>query len=140
MPESRKPSQSRQDTPPQQQPGNWDWRLVFWILVMALMVSWLFDGQRSATEVRIAYSEFKQAVRDDRVQEITIKGENIHGQFKETTAADQNGARRFRTIIPSMDDPDQIPILEDHGVTIQAETTELSWWLQALVGILPGCC
>lgn len=110
---------------------------MLWVFVVALFATWVFDEQRGTGVETLAYSEFKQAVREDRVSEVTIKGQEIQGQYTRSGSEKEEGYSRFQTVMPSVDDQELITLLEKHDVTVHAETTELSWWLQALVGILP---
>jgi cell division protease FtsH len=44
---------------------------------------------------------------------------------------------RFTTRLPPVEDPELLDLLERHEVTVQARSTEPSWWLQSLVSFLP---
>ena len=146
MPE---PRQSQQEPDKKQGPGqapepaleSWDWRFLVWMMALLLLGMWLMEDQAGSGPETLAYSAFKQAVRDGRVAEVTIKGDRIRGRYQgesaEVRAEQGTGGPRFRTVMPAMDDPDLIALLEEHDVTIHAETTETAWWARALVGILP---
>lgn len=131
------PRQYQQHSPYGQPPqdGLWDWRFLLWIFVVALFAVWFYQQQRSPDIEKLAYSEFKQTVRADHVSEVTIKGQNIEGRY--TPEKGKEGAARFQTVMPSITDPDLMPILEKHDVTVHAERTEVSWWVQALITLLP---
>jgi hypothetical protein len=69
------------------QPG-W-WRYLTWLLLVGVFGWYWFspsDGQQQAT---VAYSEFKQDVRDDRVMSVTMRGDRVSGRLR---AADANDA------------------------------------------------
>jgi cell division protease FtsH len=43
----------------------------------------------------------------------------------------------FSTILPPVDDPDLIPLLERHAVEVRAEVEQIDWWASALINLLP---
>src|SRR6056297_819282 len=45
--------------------------------------------------------------------------------------------RRFVTTRPEVEDPALLGLLEEQGVTVEAESTGGSWWARALVSVLP---
>jgi cell division protease FtsH len=45
--------------------------------------------------------------------------------------------RRFVTTLPPVDDPGLMPLLEQHGVDVSAESKQASLWVRALLGLLP---
>ena len=122
-----------------QQPRPFDWRLLLWVVMAVLISSWVFNQQRGGAVTTLAYSEFKQDIRQDKVASITVKGQQVHGRFKEQKPAQGKPAppQAFQTVMPAINDPELMPLLEKHDVKIVAQTTELSWWLQLLVGLLP---
>ncbi len=108
-----------------------------------LMVLWLQDGNQPRQQ-ELAYSEFKTAVANGLVAEVTLKSEAIVGRFTDqgTAAFSQSAeARRpttgFHTVRPPMDDPDLLPLLEQQGVTIRAAPSGLPWWQQLILNVLP---
>ncbi len=126
-----------------------DWRWLLWGLVVVLLVVYWQSLTQSPAGISLSYTEFKQAVREDRVAEVTIKGQQVTGKFKETVQgeAEPEGARParlqrrepryFETTLPSADDPELLALLESHGVIIRAQSAEAPWWQRALIGLLP---
>ncbi len=112
--------------------------------VIFLIFSWLQDGQQPRYS-ELPYSQFKEAVAEDQVSEVTLRSDHIQGQFTDRGVADQGVAdqtgdsrsRFFHTIRPPMEDPDLLALLEAHRVTISAEPAEGPWWQQLIRGFLP---
>ncbi|EON90938.1 cell division protein FtsH [Marinobacter lipolyticus SM19] len=108
-----------------------------------LMMLWLQDsGQPRLQE--LAYSDFKTAVANDQVAEVTLKEESITGLFTDSGAASfssDSPARLsspgFHTIRPPMEDPSLLTLLEEHEVTIKATPSGLPWWQEMIRGFLP---
>jgi len=86
----------------------------------------------------VPYTFFKQQVIAGNVTEITSRGEDIQGVFKQPIA-DPNPSTatptalagqppqtytKFATIRPAFDDPELLPLLEQHGVAITAQPLE----------------
>lgn len=113
----------------------------FWIVLLVLLaINWLlvplfFPEPRD--RVVIPYTFFKQQVAAGNISEITSRGEDIQGQFKQATAdpnppADQAAPEgqapqtytKFATIRPAFDDPELLPLLEQNQVIITAEPLE----------------
>lgn len=84
----------------------------------------------------LSYSTFKEKVTSGAVKKITIKSETITGEFV-AGAAGANQANAFEVILPPVDDPQLIPLLEEHKVDITAQPTEMSVVMRVLIGIVP---
>ncbi len=108
-----------------------------------LMVLWMQDsGQPRLQE--LAYSDFKTAVMNDQVAEVTLKEESINGLFTDSGTASlssdspsQASTPGFHTIRPPMEDPSLLSLLEEHEVTIRATPSGLTWWQELIRGFLP---
>ncbi len=133
-----------QDQPPiyQQNPQE-NWTRILWfavLLMLVLLVSQTFLGPRNTT---IPYSQFKHKVRQGEVAEITLQGRQLTGKFKSDESRDsgQNGPppapRQFETVVPSVEDPKLMNLLEEQDVTINVKSTKQSWFVNLLIAILP---
>jgi cell division protease FtsH len=116
----------------------------FWVtLVIVLAINWflvpmLFPEPQD--RVTVPYTFFKQQVAAGNVTEITSRGEDIQGAFKQPVAdpnplaaaptAQAQGApapqtyTKFATIKPAFDDPELLPLLEQNKVVITASPLE----------------
>lgn len=135
--QQEKPDRNQQPAIPNQFAFLWLSAAIF------LMVLWLQDdGQPRLQD--LAYSEFKTAVMNDQVAEVTLREEAITGLFTDSGAAEfssdspaRTGTPGFRTIRPPMEDPSLLNLLEEHGVTIRATPSGLPWWQEMIRGFLP---
>jgi cell division protease FtsH len=125
------------------------WRYVVWFLLL-LAFSWYWFGvSQPPQRLELAYTGFKEHVRADEVASVTFRGQVIIGEFRGEVipSADitmpgrppgsQAGATVFSTTLPPMDDPELIPLLEQHGVEVRAEVEQIAWWASALINLLP---
>jgi len=91
--------------------------LALWVIV-ALLVFALFNLFQGAapqqTRQQLAYSEFMQQVESGEVREVTIKGRQITGLYRD--------GRPLATFAP--EDPELIATLQDKGVRINAQPAE----------------
>ncbi len=85
------------------------WGLIA-ILLIALFQLFQGPGQTGQTS-EIGYSQFLDAVNNDRIKSVTISGKEISGKYKDSSAS-------FQTYAP--DDPELIKRLEAKGVAIKA--------------------
>jgi len=105
-----------------------------WYFVLALLaVIWIRDLWVDAQGVEeISYSEFREALEDDRIQEVEILSGSLRGTYR---AASGRGARQFSTPRVDLDLAEE---LEQYGVEFTGVventllTDILSWALPAL--------
>jgi cell division protease FtsH len=137
-----------------------NWRTLIWVLLGWFLLLYLFGGLISPTPAArtISYTEFKQAVEQGHIAEVTFKGSEISGKFRQPasgekksqkSASDRNTSifqifqksdsrsEYFKTTKPAIEDPDLLSLLEKNNVTIRAETAQRSWWSTLLISFLP---
>ncbi|MCK9294518.1 MAG: ATP-dependent zinc metalloprotease FtsH [Desulfobulbaceae bacterium] len=123
-----------------------EWMNLLLFLTVSLLILYWFNVL-TAPEIKVLpYSEFKQEVQQDRVAKVSLRGDELTGEFKAPAGGGKAGGDkqaqpettgRFKTVLPSMADPELLPLLEKNNVIIKAESTSVSWWLQLLAGIVP---
>jgi cell division protease FtsH len=127
-------------------------RLIIWIAIVALLGAWLFSqsglGQRAD---QLSYTEFRQAVEDGRVAEVTVQGEQINGTMKpgardskeqpSDASGEGEGAKstgtEFLTYLPSFGDEKLLAKLEQQGVTVNTKPARKNTWLTVLISFAP---
>ena len=133
--------------PPQQpkQPFDWEqplpwWRYLSWFVVL-LIFTWFFLSPANDGKMAVPYSQFKFEVADDQVAWVEFQGDRISGEYHQSRAQPAlDGKRtylRFITTAPPLQDPELIPLLEQHQVEIRVVSTEANWLTKALIGVLP---
>jgi len=96
------------------------------VLVMILLFN-LFNQPKTVQE-KIIYSEFRTALENGQIKEVTIQGHNIYGKFTNN--------KEFKTFAP--DDSDLVKDLRKKGVRISAKPKEQSpWYMNVLISWLP---
>ncbi len=124
------------------------WRYMVWMLVLLALSSFWFGIGQAPERQELAYSEFKDRVREEQVASVVFKGQTVLGEFRsairQEPAAPVRGrvqestiSAMFITTLPPMDDPELIPLLETHRVEVRAESEQMSWWATALISVLP---
>jgi cell division protease FtsH len=131
-----------------------NWRSMLWILLAWLLVLYLCKGiVPQSNEQTISYTQFKEIVAEGKVSKITMKGNEIIGQYKQEAAPKSASAASqsqtagsaskeaqptyFKTIKPALEDPELLPLLEKNNVVIQAEPQGHSLFATLLISILP---
>ena len=112
--------------------------IFIWIIVGLILISLfnLFSGSVRGPEVQLAYSEFLAKVKVGEVNDVMVKGNEIHGHFSD--------GRTFSTYSPN--DPDLVEKLNKNKVMIKAAPPEgnsptfldilLSWFpMLLLIGV-----
>jgi cell division protease FtsH len=101
------------------------WYVLALLLMLALGQVLYYSIQSSEA---IPYSEFKQRVRDGRVQDVIVAEDRVRGTLKDAV----RGPRAFTSI--RIDDPKLIEDLEKAGVRYAGEVT--SRWIGEVLGWL----
>ena len=133
------------DKPPAR-PDGWQptplpwWRYAVWIVALILF-SWFWWTPVEDGRQLLSYSEFKQAVGEDRVLRVEFRGDAISGEFRQPYAAEKTASERtstrFASTLPPLQDAELIGLLERHGVEIRAVSGEAHWLAKAVIGVLP---
>ncbi len=127
------------------QPFDWEqplpwWRYLSWFIVL-LIFTWFFLSPDDDGKLSVPYSQFKSEVADDQVAWVEFQGDRISGEYHQSRAQPElDGKRtytRFVTTAPPLQDPELIPLLEQHQVEIRVVSTEANWLSKALIGVLP---
>jgi cell division protease FtsH len=127
---------------PPETPGQLALRYLAWALAISAFMYyfWSTSADRSAYQA-ITYTQFKDKVRADAVARVTMQGDHISGVYRTTASSVDKDRRaaatRFTTILPPVTDPELMPLLEKHHVVVEAKSTQASWWLQALIALIP---
>ncbi|RMG57364.1 MAG: ATP-dependent metallopeptidase FtsH/Yme1/Tma family protein, partial [Deltaproteobacteria bacterium] len=108
--------------------------LIVWLLISLLMIFIFNQFKTEKTRVEeISFTDFIQSVEKNEVAEVLIKGQEIHGKYKEGLKKE---VPSFRTYAP--DYPDLIGTLRAHDVKIVAKPVdENPWYMTLLVSWLP---
>ncbi len=93
---------------------------------------------------KISYSDFKDLVHKGQVASITVTGQEISGSFKSkqdivtVSQEKRKGATTFSTVMPAIDDPELMKLLQENGVAVTAKVQGGSQWLGTfLILVLP---
>ena len=92
-----------------------------WVLLSLLavtLISFSLIGKTGSGYATLSYSAAKRMITDGEVVSATFQE---HAIIVSTDVSDENGATKFRAIIPAQGDPELLAILEDQGVEIRAQ-------------------
>jgi len=106
-----------------------------------LMVLWMQDANQPRQQ-ELAYSEFKEAVMAGRVDEVTLRSEEILGQFTESGASQfssdgQPSSTHFITLRPQTEDTELLQLLEQQEVVVHGARSGRPWWQELILNFLP---
>jgi len=89
------------------------------------------------TQPSIAYTSFYQAVSEEKVEAVTLRGLNVLGKFKTKTPIEDKQLTTFRSMVPAQEDRDLLPLLRQKGVKVVVLSEEQPIAIQILGSILP---
>lgn len=116
----------------------------FWYFILALLLlSWVQSYMTESQREKIPYSEFKQWVKDGKVENLVIGPESIRGEIK--TAGAQTGVKQEvketqqpvkHFITNRVNDPELTQLLDEKGITYSGKL-ENKWVEVLLSWLLP---
>ena len=122
------------------------WSPLGWLAII-LLIFWYWAYVTQNQPLTLSYTDFKDKVRSDAIVSITLQGDQISGYLRETGSSNKGngvevknkikGQPDFVSTLPPIDDPKLMPLLDQQQVEVRAKSEQTSWWIQALVGILP---
>jgi cell division protease FtsH len=139
-----------------------NWHTLLWVALVWLAASYIFHVFPVESHAKtLAYTQFRQLVRQGRVIEITIEGNRIHGKMTPAgneaapkgnskaqnnagtaPAALHNGGKKsetaaFQTVKPDIQDPGLMNFLESHNVVVKAVPVKSAWLGRLIIFWLP---
>jgi cell division protease FtsH len=120
-PRGKKPGERR--LTPRTGPSSTMWYALGFLLLLALGNAFVFSFQSGQT---VSYSDFKNLVREGKVQEVTVAEDRVRGQLKQGT----DKSRIFTAV--RIEDPKLLEDLEKNGVKYTGEVA--SRWVAELLG------
>ncbi len=117
--------------------------VVIWVL-LGLAVASLFWGPLSDQlddRVRVSYSAFREHVEAGRVERVTVRGQQIQGELRDSAEKTVDGEtisyERFVTYLPSFGDEELLSLLREGGVEVETEQESDFSWGGLLINLLP---
>ncbi|PSQ78260.1 MAG: cell division protein FtsH [Bacteroidetes bacterium QH_7_62_13] len=126
-----------------QTPGGSRWRLVVYVVFATLFALWAWEywGGGASGGQRISYSEFRSQLQNGNVQQVTVEGNNLTGELKQTASRTEQGSTveydRFVTYLPSFGDENLMNSLESQGVEVVTKPESSFPWSLVIMGLLP---
>ena len=113
--------------------------LLFWaVIFMAGLLFYQILVGGSQDTLDVTYSELVNQIKSGNVSKAIFIEKEIKGEFKEAVTQKVNNreisSKKFKSRIP-FDDPDLVSLLEQKGVTVEAQTSQ--HWGALLITALP---
>jgi cell division protease FtsH len=111
------------------------------VIVLALLLTgfWVWTHFASNDEAlpSISYTAFYAALEAKNVENVTIRGQGVTGKVRKPLSVEGRQVTTFRTLLPSQEDPELVPLLRKQGVTVEVRSEEQPVAVQILVSLLP---
>lgn len=142
LPSGRPGGSGAQGTPPNRR-RFWLQMLLFLIVInLIFYLPLLFNssgGQQST--INLSYTSFLQQVQNGNVNDVTLSGNAVSGDFKTPLHQQQSGSStatfsKFTSYVPETGDPTLLPALEKNGVNVTAQPVQTPFWQTALTALL----
>jgi cell division protease FtsH len=103
--------------------------LIFWIVTgIVIIVLWSLLQTPGAAKNEVSFSQFLNDVENERVEEVTITGNQIKGKYLDQT--------EFKSVAPDQFDG-LVPILREHNVNINVKDDSKNPWYSYLFTWFP---
>src|SRR5450432_89352 len=132
------PEPPRSSLPPSAPPERVGYR--GWVILGVMLAGFAlykhFSGEAD-TQPHIAYTSFYQQLTDQKIESVTLRGQNVLGKFKAPTDVEGHKLTTFRSMVPEQEDRDLLPLLRDKGVKVDVRSEEQPAAIQILISLLP---
>lgn len=136
LPDSNQPSRNQR-----QQPSRPSWVGFIVTLAMFALMAYAFASMfRAPGQNTISYTQFRQYITQGKVAEVFIKGKSqVTGVYKQekVNGKHKQSQKGFQTVLPPINDPGLMDLLEKNHVTVTAIPSSGSFWTDILVDIVP---
>ncbi|HEY3498707.1 MAG TPA: ATP-dependent metallopeptidase FtsH/Yme1/Tma family protein, partial [Polyangiaceae bacterium] len=115
-------------------------RLKSWFLLGLLLLS--FAGFRYFTRAEdggtaISYSAFFKALTENRVESVTLHGQEVNGKLRAPAPIEGRTLRNFHTVTPAQEDRELLPLLREKGVIVGVKSEQQPFIVELLLALLP---
>lgn len=114
-------------------------QLLLWVSLLAgLFILWNYVAKTSGAghDENVSFTQFQNDVDAGKVKDLTVNGTKVSAHYKE-----KGPKESFHVVITSAltaaNYPDLYKSLREHGVDISNEDQTPSFWMNAIVGLLP---
>jgi len=114
-------------------------RYLLWV-VMLSSFAYFYTTYNQQEYMSLAYSNLKKEIRQEHVAEVTLKGLEIKGRFSGNytlSDEDDNVYSHFKTLVPEFENNELLPLLDEYGVELNVESSEMPGLLRIVLAVLP---
>jgi cell division protease FtsH len=111
------------------------------VILLALLLTgvwvWTHFASNDDALPSVSYTAFYRALEEKNVESVTLRGQVVTGKVRRPFTAEGRQVTQFRTLLPSQEDPELVPLLRKQGVTVDVRSEEQPAAVQILVSLLP---
>ena len=138
MPPPASPPESPQTPGESTSAGRPSWK--GWVILALLLASfwaWQYFGSVSEPHPEISYTQLYRLADEGKVRNVTLRGQQVTGKLKQKENIEGRPIETFKSMVPSQDDRDLLPLLRGKSVEVSVKSEEQPFALQLLVNLIP---
>ncbi len=135
VPPTPEPSKPPDEPAPGMRPSWKGWAIL--ALLLAAFWAWQYYGSDNQAHPEISYTQLYRLAEEGKLERLTLRGLQVTGKLKQKETIDSRAIETFKSMVPSQDDKELLPLLRSKGVEISVKSEEQSFALQLLVNLLP---
>ena len=105
------------------------------VVLILFLLSPFLGRLNGPARLDLSYTDFKTQVEQDNVKDVTFQGHDVQGDLKAPLAGQPQNTQ-FSSRVPDLDVPELIPLLDEHHVSVKANS-DSGGWGALLINFLP---
>ena len=98
--------------------------VVLLVVLIAVMLGFQSYSAKVEATPEIRYSDFYTLLQGGKIESVTLTGLEVKGKCKGPESVNGATLTSFRTLLPSMDDRELLPLLRDKGAVVNVKSEE----------------
>ena len=115
------------------------WLPIIFMVALVLIVTWISTTVPTVPpQITVPYSSFKEQLLKGNVETVTLIDNEVQAALSRPIIQDGSESSRVRTYVPSLGDPNLLPLLEERKIEISARSSTgvLDGWLSWLLPLV----
>jgi cell division protease FtsH len=111
--------------------------VIFLAFLMTAVFMWTRFAPSEGELPPVSYTTFYSALEAKNVESVVIRGQAVSGKVRQPLTVEGKKTKSFRTLLPSQEDPELVPLLRKQGVNVEVRSEEQPPAVQILLSVMP---